>query len=168
MFFSFVQWNKYKMKCSIQLGFASLNGTFHLSPHENICTIALINIHYLYNISPKWMQVGHMWHDQGEWVAGFFFQGVPHQKFCQSPPCDTCPHFWTKACPPQMGTKKSESPPIKNFEKKTPSLMLRILISSYRLKEVTNFYVLHCFLMSKNCTYPHNQMFDWDGVCIKM
>ena len=38
------------MKCTIQLGFASLNGTFHLSPHENICTIALINIHYLYNI----------------------------------------------------------------------------------------------------------------------
>ena len=36
------------MKCTIQLGFASLNGTFHLSPHENICTIALINIHYLY------------------------------------------------------------------------------------------------------------------------
>jgi hypothetical protein len=28
---------------------ASLNGTFHLSPHENILTIALINIHYLYN-----------------------------------------------------------------------------------------------------------------------
>ena len=27
----------------------SLNGTFHLSPHENILTIALINIHYLYN-----------------------------------------------------------------------------------------------------------------------
>jgi hypothetical protein len=25
-----------------------LNGTFHLSPHENILTIALINIHYLY------------------------------------------------------------------------------------------------------------------------
>ena len=24
---------------------ASLNGTFHLSPHENILTIALINIH---------------------------------------------------------------------------------------------------------------------------
>ena len=38
------------MKCSIQLDFASLNGTFHLSPHENICTITLINIHYLYNI----------------------------------------------------------------------------------------------------------------------
>ena len=30
---------------------ASLNGTFHLSPHENILTIALINIHYLYNIA---------------------------------------------------------------------------------------------------------------------
>ena len=30
---------------------ASLNRTFHLSPHENILTIALINIHYLYNMS---------------------------------------------------------------------------------------------------------------------
>ena len=38
------------MKCSIQRGEAELNGTFHLSPHENICTIALITIHYLYNI----------------------------------------------------------------------------------------------------------------------
>ena len=28
----------------------SLNGTFHLSPHENILTIARINIHYLYTI----------------------------------------------------------------------------------------------------------------------
>ena len=37
-----------KMKCSIQLGVASLNRTFHLSPHENICTIALKTIHYLY------------------------------------------------------------------------------------------------------------------------
>ena len=27
---------------------ASLNGTFHLSPHENICTTALKNIHCLY------------------------------------------------------------------------------------------------------------------------
>ena len=36
--FSFVQLNKYfhsvkDEKCSIQLGFASLNGTFHFSPH---------------------------------------------------------------------------------------------------------------------------------------
>ena len=30
---------------------ASLNGTFHLSPHENILTIALINIHYLYTVT---------------------------------------------------------------------------------------------------------------------
>ena len=37
-----------KNEMYLQLGFASLNGTFHLSPHENICTIALINIHYLY------------------------------------------------------------------------------------------------------------------------
>ena len=29
---------------------ASWNGKFHLSPHENIFIIALINIHYLYNI----------------------------------------------------------------------------------------------------------------------
>ena len=29
---------------------ASLNRTFHLPPHENILTIALINIHYLYNV----------------------------------------------------------------------------------------------------------------------
>ena len=27
------------------------NGKFHLSPHENIFTIALINIHYLYTIT---------------------------------------------------------------------------------------------------------------------
>ena len=28
--------------------------------------------------------------------------GVPpiRRKFCQSPPSDTCPRFWTKACPP--------------------------------------------------------------------
>ena len=38
------------MECSIQRGKAELNRTFHLSPHENICTIALITIHYLYII----------------------------------------------------------------------------------------------------------------------
>ena len=32
---------------------ASLNRTFHLSPHENILTIALINIHYLYTIASE-------------------------------------------------------------------------------------------------------------------
>ena len=31
---------------------ASLNRTFHLSPNENILTIALIKIHYLYNNKP--------------------------------------------------------------------------------------------------------------------
>ena len=40
-------------RCSNQLGFASLIGTFHISPHENILTIALINIHYLYIIFPS-------------------------------------------------------------------------------------------------------------------
>ena len=29
------------------------NLEFHLSPHENICTIALINIYYLYNIAQR-------------------------------------------------------------------------------------------------------------------
>ena len=55
--FSFVQWNKYFHSVKDEMyipfnsiGFASLNGTFHLSPHENICTIALINIHYFYII----------------------------------------------------------------------------------------------------------------------
>ena len=28
------------MKCHIQRGETELNGTFHLSPHENICSIA--------------------------------------------------------------------------------------------------------------------------------
>ena len=32
---------------------AELNGTFHLSPNENILTIARINIHYLFYIIPK-------------------------------------------------------------------------------------------------------------------
>ena len=36
---------------------ASLNRTFHLSPHENILTIALINIHYLYPDFIFWMCV---------------------------------------------------------------------------------------------------------------
>ena len=48
-----VQWYKYffmrwKMKCSNQLGFTSLNGTFHLSPNENICTIARMGKHSLF------------------------------------------------------------------------------------------------------------------------
>ncbi len=34
----------------LYFGVASWNGKFHLSPNENIFTIALINIHYLYTI----------------------------------------------------------------------------------------------------------------------
>ena len=33
------------------LRFTSMNRTFHLSPHETICTIALITVRYLYAIS---------------------------------------------------------------------------------------------------------------------
>ena len=43
-------------------------------------------------------------------VAGFFFffsggPGVPPsgKNFVNPPPSDTCPHFWTKACPPSQG-----------------------------------------------------------------
>ena len=47
--FSFVQWYSYLHSVKDEMFyFASLNRTFHLSPHENICTIALITIHYLY------------------------------------------------------------------------------------------------------------------------
>ena len=48
------------------------------------------------------------------------------------------------------------------------SRMSGILILSYRLKEVTNSYVFTLFLNLKNCSYPANQVSDWDGVWIKM
>ena len=44
------------MKCYIQQGEAELSGTFHLSPNENICSIARKkkkNIHYLFYITAK-------------------------------------------------------------------------------------------------------------------
>ena len=47
------------MNCTIQLGFASLNGTFHLSPHENIlyhCTHkhSLFVLYSLYTSMVNW------------------------------------------------------------------------------------------------------------------
>ena len=46
------------MKCSIQRGEAELNGTFHLSPNENICSIARMrNIHYLFYITCKKIKI---------------------------------------------------------------------------------------------------------------
>ena len=51
----FMRW---KMKCSIQRGEAELNGTFHLSPNENICSIARMrNIHYLFYITCTTIQI---------------------------------------------------------------------------------------------------------------
>ena len=41
----FMRW---KMKCYIQRGEAELNGTFHLSPNENICSIARMRKHSLF------------------------------------------------------------------------------------------------------------------------
>ena len=56
----FMRW---KMKCSIERGETELNRTFHLSPNENICSIARMNkkkkkkkkknIHYLFYITAK-------------------------------------------------------------------------------------------------------------------
>ena len=46
------------MKCSIQWGEAELIGTFHLSPHENICSIAWTRKHsifVLYNLYKDWI-----------------------------------------------------------------------------------------------------------------
>ena len=42
------------------------------------------------------------------WQGFFFFfwgPGVPPsgKNFVNPPPSDTCPHFWTKACPPSQG-----------------------------------------------------------------
>ena len=41
----FMRWN---MKCSIQQGEAEFNGTFHLSPNENICSITRMRKHSLF------------------------------------------------------------------------------------------------------------------------
>ena len=41
----FMRW---KMKCSIQRGEAKLNGTFYLSPNENICSTAQMRKHSLF------------------------------------------------------------------------------------------------------------------------
>ena len=48
---------------------ASLNRTFHLSPHENILTIALINIHYLYNII-------HIYYDDSMWPCAAAYRAT--------------------------------------------------------------------------------------------
>ena len=47
------RWNEDEIFHStrIELGFASLNGTFHLSPNENICSIARMRKHYLFYIT---------------------------------------------------------------------------------------------------------------------
>ena len=46
------------MKCSIQRGEVELNGAFHLSPSENICSTARIrNIHYLFYITYTKIQI---------------------------------------------------------------------------------------------------------------
>ena len=52
--FSFVQWNKYFHEVKDEMFHSTLLRLVELnissSPHENICTIALINIQYLYTI----------------------------------------------------------------------------------------------------------------------
>ena len=48
------------------------------------------------------------------------------------------------------------------------SRMSGILILSYKLREVTNSYVLNCFWTSKNRSHLRNQMSNWDGIWIKI
>ena len=45
---------------------ASSNGTFHLSPNENILTIAQINIHYLYTIIYNMLKSLQLTHNHGQ------------------------------------------------------------------------------------------------------
>lgn len=42
--------SQWPMLQQLPLGLVSLIGTFHLSPQENVLAIALVNIHYLYDI----------------------------------------------------------------------------------------------------------------------
>ena len=81
-------------------------------PHSFI-PLLLVNVWLITNLQKhgNWLcshQALKMFYQFEKWEfnAGFFFilretAGPPiWQKFCQSPPSDTCPHFWTKACPP--------------------------------------------------------------------
>ena len=79
----FIQW---KVKCTIE---ASLNGTFHLSSYEYICTIALINIHYLYNYEQKFcLTFMRMKQDITDslgflvWAFNSLTTGLQNTKFC--------------------------------------------------------------------------------------
>ena len=36
-------------RCNVLFNLALPGRTFHFLPHQNICTIALVTIHYLYN-----------------------------------------------------------------------------------------------------------------------
>ena len=79
------------MECSNQLGFASLIGTFHLSPHENILTIALINIHYLYNDCTKLMKLFSNVFISGVWeLFAYDSHTLPYRIFNQPNPDKLC------------------------------------------------------------------------------
>ena len=49
--FSFVRLYRYFHLVKDEMFYSTLNRTLKLSPQENICTIALITIHYLYNVA---------------------------------------------------------------------------------------------------------------------
>ena len=67
--FSFVQWCEYVH---------SLNRTFHLSTHEHICTIALINIHYVYNMDSLYGQLGKEF-GASQWASNVFLKDGGHR-----------------------------------------------------------------------------------------
>ena len=56
MTFSFMRWHRYFHSVKDEMFYStwpSLNRTFNLSLHENICTIALITIHYFSKVTPS-------------------------------------------------------------------------------------------------------------------
>ena len=73
-----------------------IRGCLACSSYMNVMHYALVITRTLcYGASPKHL-ILHNWNPG-------FFPGVPPsgKNFVNSPPSDTCPCFWTKACPPQ-------------------------------------------------------------------
>ena len=106
--------------------------------------------------------VGH-YCPMGSWEPLLCDNGTYNYQTRQSE-CEVCPAGYY--CDPIEGKMRNRT------ENVTWSLGMRwmsgILIFSHKLKEVTNSYVLFCLGTSKNYPYLSNQIFNWDGVWIKM
>ena len=82
----------------------------HFHTLSNFNSIIIHTYMYLYIYIYKAVHVGPMY-------SGFFPGGLGgppiRRKFCQSPPSDTCPRFWTKACPPPAEVRPQK---VEKFE----------------------------------------------------